>query len=142
MPRSFSNDVLFTPNNPTNNPTPPRPSHDAPTPHTWQPFGFPPDRAYIWGCVGFLWGALVLLTAGAAFALQYTQPPAPQPTVPEAEGRKEVQRRLFAGLQRQLKAQLVQPLIQAASFRRTPHTLVAEGGWLGVRLDGCLVLGR
>lgn len=45
-----------------------------------QPFGFPPDRAYIWGAVGFLWGMLLVYTAGATVALRLTNPPAPQPT--------------------------------------------------------------
>lgn len=45
-----------------------------------QPFGFPPDPAYIWGAVGFLWGMLIVYTAGATVALRLTNPPAPQPT--------------------------------------------------------------
>ncbi|KAL4434347.1 hypothetical protein ABPG75_000788 [Micractinium tetrahymenae] len=68
-----------------------------------EPFGFPPDHAYIWGAVGFLWGMLVVYTIGATIALRLTNPPAPQPTVPEAEKRKETSRNIFSRLQRQLR---------------------------------------
>lgn len=79
--------------------------------------------------MGFLWGALLLLTLAAAVVLKYVQPPQPQPTVPEAEGRREVSRGLFGQLQRQLRAQLATPLVQAVSFRRARSTRGgAEGG--------------
>lgn len=68
-----------------------------------QPFGFPPDPAYIWGAVGFLWGMLIVYTAGATVALRLTNPPAPQPTVPDAEKCKETSRNIFSRLQRQLR---------------------------------------
>lgn len=45
-----------------------------------QPFGFPIDRAYIWGAVGYLWGLMVALTALAALVLRFAQAPSPQPT--------------------------------------------------------------
>ena len=39
--------------------------------------------------------------------------------MPEAEGRKEVSRRLLAALQRQLRSQVVQPLMKRAASLRT-----------------------
>ena len=52
-----------------------------PLPHTRvQPFGFPIDRAYIWGAVGYLWGLLLVLSAMSAVVLRYAQAPSPQPT--------------------------------------------------------------
>lgn len=133
--------------------------------------------------MGFLWGSLLVLTALAALALRYGEPPMPQPTgeparllagaralmalllrqlldcswlrqaaqprrlactpltrpaacpapwswpaVPEAEGRKEVSKRLFASLQHRVRAQLGRGLsmVRATSFRRG-----AEGEWGG-----------
>lgn len=79
--------------------------------------------------MGFLWGALLLLTLAASVVLKHAQPPQPQPTVPEAEGRREVSRGLFGQLQRQLRAQLATPLAQAVSFRRSRSTRAGtEGG--------------
>ena len=210
--------------------------------HALQPFGFPIDRAYIWGAIGYLWGLLIILTLLAAVVLRYAQAPTPQPTgkcqciagsvlckpcrwltrpvharseetaapassglssacklwpadwvshvpcrltcplmqcqrqraggrkkqhmlaarpqvalsaptdllqtlppppaVPEAEGRKEVSRRLLAALQRQLRSQVVQPLMKraasmrAASMRQRAAPPAIDGGLAGGQDEG------
>ena len=61
--------------------------------------------------------------------------------MPEAEGRKEVSRRLLAALQRQLRSQVVQPIMKRAASMRAgsmrqraaPPAIDGEQGGQGCR---------